>query len=1219
MPVLERAAQNASRHSAGHVRAVLYKAALAVWGLFLFLAAASGAYGQNLADFRASAEAGYGRMEIEFRDLALLPEYDVTSENGILKLTFSDPVKTRVDNAPRLLADYISVARAGGDGRTLRFALKDDFLVNTIDAGNRLFVDLLPRDWAGAPPGLPDAVIQELARRAEEVLRRARKLEQARLRGQPPPQVNLRIGYHPTFSRLTFDWSVPFDSAFVREGDLVRVTFDHGVSIDLSKLKSNLPPGIVDATAFIDADRLKFLLRIDPQAAVRAFREDNTYVLDVTPARLPEDRESDMQADASVTPESPDTMAQRPDLSIAGPGAAPASPDARDIVTSLSDAPAARPGNGAPGRAAPSRLSGNTESGQAGAPQDTGGVNRLQPASPPGTQRAPAPQERRSVSPETIPADPGEAAGDFIIAEATRTGDTVRVDFTFPQPVAAAIFRAHGGLWLIFDSKIPIDIRALRAVLGLSARTVNHESMGEWQKIHIVFARDILTSVMADETSWIVSMGTKVAAPVRPVNIGRSLREDGSAHLRLGFADAGGVRSFFNDISGDRLIAVTGFGPARGVLRAQKFVDFDLLQSDQGIAVSAHADDLYARPGDGALFLERPGGLHLSRNGVPPGTSPHDDSDGFDVPVDALRTRDADDPDVFITRRQQLYRQIDAGEGAGRTAARLELASLFLAHDFAQEALGMMKRAAGEAPTLVNTPRFNLLYGAAHQLAGQSHKALDYLDHKSLAGSADAALWRVMANADNKSWAAARPSIPLARAAAGNYTSTISNEFMLAAATIMVRTGNPGAALELLGRIEPDTLSHEQATRRDLLGGQIADAAGQTRQAERAWERVARSGLAPFVAKARLLGARARYQSGDQTRKETIAELERLSAGWRGDETELETLRFLADLHVRAGNYSRAFQILEQAMLSDVDAPVTRMLQDEMSAIFTDLFIGERAGELDALGALALYYDFRELTPVDHRGDEIVRRLAGQLISIDLLDAATDLVRHQTDNRLKGAARARAGADLAVIYLIDGAPQSALEVIARTRQAQLPRTLENQRTIVEARTLNELGRTELALALIRNMSGKDVDRLRADVLWKAQNWQEAGTYLEEMLGGRWRDGLALNPGERADVLRAALAYALAGDPFGTRRINRKFAAKMGDSEDAGAFAIATQPFDGTDIRFLALARQLSQENTLDMFLQDYQERYFAPVRTAPDHRAPVPQDRRVSLPAPAIS
>ncbi|WP_430511783.1 hypothetical protein [Pannonibacter phragmitetus] len=242
-------------------------------------------------DIEARAEEGYGRMILTFKDRTLLPHYDAAVTSNVLRVAFEAPIQISVDDVPLQLSDYVAIARRDPDGSAIRFALKDKFRINTLEAGEKLFIDILPANWQGLPPGLPDEVVRELAQRAEEAMRQVRALEQARLKAQEGPKVTLHIGDHPTFTRLVFDWSIQFDTAFVREDDIVRVTFNHPAQLDVGDLRARLPRGVVDATAFIDEGKLKFLMRLEPGVDIRAFREEQTYVIDISPpeAKVPAD------------------------------------------------------------------------------------------------------------------------------------------------------------------------------------------------------------------------------------------------------------------------------------------------------------------------------------------------------------------------------------------------------------------------------------------------------------------------------------------------------------------------------------------------------------------------------------------------------------------------------------------------------------------------------------------------------------------------------------------------------------------------------------------------------------------------------------------------------------------------------------------------------------------------------------------------------------------
>ena len=76
--------------------------------------------------------------------------------------------------------------------RAVRIALNRKVTVNTMAAGEKLFVDLLPESWTGLPPGLPQEVVEDLARRAREAEKKARAQQRARAQRQHPAGARAR-------------------------------------------------------------------------------------------------------------------------------------------------------------------------------------------------------------------------------------------------------------------------------------------------------------------------------------------------------------------------------------------------------------------------------------------------------------------------------------------------------------------------------------------------------------------------------------------------------------------------------------------------------------------------------------------------------------------------------------------------------------------------------------------------------------------------------------------------------------------------------------------------------------------------------------------------------------------------------------------------------------------------------------------------------------------
>jgi hypothetical protein len=189
----------------------------ALWALallFALLAGAAPALAQAQGQLFATEEDGYGRLILSFPGRDNLPEYAMRIENGILSLEFGEPVAVILPDVGVTMPDYLSIARVDPDGMGLRIGLKRAYNFNRIEAGEKLFIDLLPQSWKGMPPPLPQDIIDELARRAKEAALRAERERKAAGVEEFDPRADIRIGRNPTFLRVQFDWTVPTAAEF---------------------------------------------------------------------------------------------------------------------------------------------------------------------------------------------------------------------------------------------------------------------------------------------------------------------------------------------------------------------------------------------------------------------------------------------------------------------------------------------------------------------------------------------------------------------------------------------------------------------------------------------------------------------------------------------------------------------------------------------------------------------------------------------------------------------------------------------------------------------------------------------------------------------------------------------------------------------------------------------------------------------------------------------
>ena len=255
------------------------------------------------------------------------------------------------------------------------------------------------------------------------------------------------------------------------------------------------------------------------------------------------------------------------------------------------------------------------------------------------------------------------------------------------------------------------------------------------------------------------------------------------------------------------------------------------------------------------------------------------------------------------------------------------------------------------------------------------------------------------------------------------------------------------------------------------------------------------------------------------------------------------------------------------------------------------LFLSPKGDDLPPVDALGLFYEYRELTPIGRRGDEMIRRLADRLVAVDLLDQASELLQYQVDHRLEGAARAQVAARLAMVYLTNRKPDRAIAALRTTRIADLSGELRQQRLLLEARAQSDVGRHDLALDIISNIGGREAIRLRSDIYWASRRWREASEQIELYYADRWRDFKPLNPEEKSDVIRAVVGYALAEDAIGLARFREKYAPLMSGDADRAAFETASKPAAANSAEFGPIAKMAASVDTLDGFLREMKTRF----------------------------
>jgi hypothetical protein len=810
-----------------------------------------------------------------------------------------------------------------------------------------------------------------------------------------------------------------------------------------------------------------------------------------------------------------------------------------------------------------------------------------QPAAPPPVAAASPPV---AAAPAGGVAPPGaqreREAGDKVAVELARQGANLILSFSFLAPTAAAVFQRADSLWIVFDSKAAIDLSALDGEASRTIRGAIFTHAPDADIVRIRLDRPHLAGVISEGPVWTVIVGDSVPDPTHALEIDRNMIGPNRSSVTIPFQEPHQLHRIDDADVGDQLFVVTAFAPARGFINAQDFVEFRALASTQGVVVEPLADDVNVELAPDKVVISRPGGLTLSSslqrvlrgNALRPVT--------FDSQLWGL-----DQQATYTERQSVLVAAAASAPASKRLPTRLDLARFYIARDMYPEAKGVLDVALTEDRPPEEQVSANVLRAVAEVMMNRPDDALRDLASPSVGDQHDAPLWRALAYARQGKWAQARDRLKNVEAAIATLPVELQRVTLRDEMRAAIETGDFASAADELNDFETIGVPREMQPGISVLIGRLAEGMGHSEDALAAYRTAVDSWDRPAAAQGRLRETALRYTLGDLKRKDVITELESLTTVWRGDETEIEALKILARLYTEEGRYRDAFYVMRSAMSVHPNWDMTRRIQEEAATTFEALFLSGKGDTLPAIDALALFYDFRELTPAGRRGDEMIRRLADRLVSVDLLDQAAELLQYQVDHRLQGAARAQVATRLAVIYLMNHKADRALATLQVTRTAEVSTELRNQRLLLEARALSDIGRHDLALEVATHVDGREAIRLRSDILWTARRWRESAEQIELLYGDRWKDWQPLSDVERTDILRAAIGYALGDDALGLGRFREKYAAKMAQTADARAFEVVSAPIGTAGTEFREIARAAASVDTLEAFLRDMQARY----------------------------
>lgn len=791
--------------------------------------------------------------------------------------------------------------------------------------------------------------------------------------------------------------------------------------------------------------------------------------------------------------------------------------------------------------------------------------------------------------------------GGVVTMQAALAGAQLRFDFPWRNPCGAAVFRRGDAIWIVFDAAAKIDIS--QAPKGVAQYASMQAITGPgYSAVRIATRAPVAFSAGAVGADWAITLEPFNPAPFTPLKLTRD-DSDGPAALTTAVAGATGVFWIDDPAVGDKIGVVTALAPAKGLPSPRDFVQFTLLQSAQGLAVTPNIDDLSVAYSGDIVTLSRPKGLDLSADNAKLAAAQAIDAPK-PAPIAGLigqdwsQTGDAG----FVARYDALMGPVTDEEAKGLqgpTTGHLALARFLIGEQLSFEAIGVLDDAFRTHPALGGEAEFRALRGMARAMAGRFEEAETDLAAPVLQDNPAASLWRAYVLAKTSQWNDAKKAFTAGSSALSQFPPLWRQRFARAATETALALGDVAGARSWITYALANPVGPTEDALTKLTAAEVAQAQGDTPGALAGYQALAQLPMDNVAGPALLRATQIQLTLRQIQPAQAISAFDQLRYRWRGDAFELETDRALGQLYLSQGRYREALEAFRSAGKDLPNLPEAVQLQADLAAAFRSLFLDGQADGLQPIQALALFYDFKDLTPVGADGDAMVRRLTRRLVDVDLLPQAEELLKYQVDNRLDGVSKAQVATDLAVIYLMDRKPEDALDAINASRTTILPMDLNLRRRIVAARALTGLGQYDTALEMLGADTSPDATDARAEIVWRQKNWPAAGAIFEKMLGDRYKTAGPLTSEQEGQLLRAAAAYSLAGDDVSLGRLREHWTPFVAGARNPDALRVALSGINNGQIAPADFSRIAADNQIFEGWVAKMKDRFREAAAPAP--------------------
>ena len=1072
-----------------------------------------------------------------------------------LIIQFSRPIESSYTSAVKTLKKYIGMPSLQDNGKTLTFPLLGDFSHNYYSSGRTVIVEVIREE-------LQYKITNKISTKRDKI-----------------KNVAIRIGAYPSYNRIVFDWRKKVPYSLEKKKNLLKMVFRAKANIELRPINQKNLRNIKGAISLIKESETIVGLSIPSTSNFKHFRSGSKIVVDVSnptdlndappikalsslifdSKQISNNRESSFTSkQAAIT----NSQIRRPQISntfVSSIDNIQGQFRLAQNIQKTKDQTTVSPSV---------KKSKITKGSNKAAPNSKKKENKLKQKLLKDVACAPTPKPKKKITADDI------------------KNISLRVDW--PGPVAAAVFRRAGNLWMVFDKAQKVDICKLKDQGGLALKSITQDPSDTSTILRLVTVEGVNPTIRRDGFAWIFDFKKQLMKPETPINLSTKLTKTGPRLLAT-IRDAGEPIYFKDTKVYDNLFVIPVITLATGIIRNYQYPQLNILESAQGIVIKPNIDDLTIRSKQQNVEIFSPSRLALSTKGMAKAKGKTIQALSRIFTIRTWRSIRRQKPGEFYFTKRKILDRLSRVKGPEKDKARMDLAIFLFGNGYSYEANGVLKVIKAKNPDIDLTGKYRLLSGATNFMIGRNTEALKMLMHPSMGDTDEGNFWRAAAKLtagedieNSAKFLSKKGNIFNA------YPRPVKVKLGILAVEADIAVGDVNSGIKHLGSLAKESLQPQEIDQLALVEGRLKKQAGDFKGAVKAWQAVEKGTHFPSIAESIIERTDLLLDLKKMKPETAIRELEKLRYIWRGGNFEFNLLSRLGILYNQVGKYRKGLRTLRSAVSNFSGRKEVATLTQEMESAFIELYLNDEADKLAPIRALALFEEFKELTPSGAEGDEMIRKLASRLTKVDLLGQASKLLLQQVEFRLKGNEKARVGGQLANVYVLNKEPEKAVDILAKTKVGSASNS--QQRRYINSRALIELKRFKDALTPLENDESREADLMRTEIYW-GRDWPKAANSLQRLLKTS-----GAGPGRKLDerqaqlVLNYGVALAYSGNNRGITRLNKDYLKEMDTTPFKDAFRLIASPDSIGLIDYRTISSRVKLVSNFKNFMVSYRKR-----------------------------